>query len=331
MKKSIYFSGIACTFLMLLGCMFKVMHWPGASVMLILSVFLFCFLFLPSALVSNYKTQEGKYKALHAVTFVVFALCMMGVLFKVMHWPGASLFLFIGLPLPFILFMPVYLYQTKDQKKGSSTNFLGIMFGLTFLAVFSVLLSLNVSKQILARAAAITNDNEQMANFTSSVSGDRGTGTKVKVSSDELYAYIDELKCELISAGNPGLCTGKKPGPGYDAKQLADMDNQEFPKYILLGSGENNAGKLPGLKAKIAAYREALTSSGKLSPELEQLAKDLFDVGDKEIRDENGEMVSNSWEQIQFPSYRLIFVIDLLSQIQANARLVESEFLASAK
>ena len=123
MKKSVYYPGIACTILMLFGCMFKIMHWPGASVTLTVSILLFCFYFLPAALVNSYKSQETpKYKTLHIITFIVFSICMMGVLFKVMHWPGAGAFLIIGLPLPFVLFLPVYLYSTKDEKKENRND-----------------------------------------------------------------------------------------------------------------------------------------------------------------------------------------------------------------
>src|ERR1700741_2391193 len=119
MKKSVYISGIACAVIMLLGCMFKIMHWPGASMLFIIPVALFCLYFLPIALIASYR-EEKKYKALHIVTFIVFLISMTGVLFKVIHWPGASILLFVGLPLPFILFLPVYLKSTSPDKKESN-------------------------------------------------------------------------------------------------------------------------------------------------------------------------------------------------------------------
>src|SRR4051812_12064993 len=111
MKRSVYISGISCAILMLFGCIAKVMHWPGASPMIIISICLFCFWFLPMGLKNNYDLLPvKKMKTLHIVSLIVFAICMMGVLFKVMHWPGASVFLLLGLLLPFVVFLPVYLY-----------------------------------------------------------------------------------------------------------------------------------------------------------------------------------------------------------------------------
>ena len=104
MKKSIYISGIACVNLLMLGCMFKIQHWPGAGILLTFSVLLFCIVFLPVSLINSYKEIAGKSPWLHVVTFIVFFIGMLSILFKTQHWPGASMFLLIGMPLPFVLF-----------------------------------------------------------------------------------------------------------------------------------------------------------------------------------------------------------------------------------
>lgn len=139
MKRSVYFLGIACANLMLAGSLFKVFHWPGANVLLVLAVALFALVFLPVALYNSYREQQ-RYRTLYIVTFLVFASGMLSVLFKVLHWPGANIIMTLSLPLPFLLFLPVYLYHTRKEKKYG-TGFQGIMFGLVFLAVFSVLLA----------------------------------------------------------------------------------------------------------------------------------------------------------------------------------------------
>ena len=143
MKKLIYISGIISANLMMFGSLFKMMHWPLAGILLVCAVFIFCFIFLPSALISCYKSGSSqKYKLLSFVTFVVFFSGVITILFKIQHWPYGNELLFITLPLPFILFMPVYFFETRKEKNHSD-NILAVMMGLTFLAVFSVLLSLH--------------------------------------------------------------------------------------------------------------------------------------------------------------------------------------------
>jgi hypothetical protein len=310
---------------MLFGSLFKIMHWPGASILLILGVFLFCFYFLPAALMNSYREQGSKYKLLYIVTFIVFGIGMMGTLFKIMHWPGAIIFLLLSIPLPFVLFLPVYLYQTREEKKNETRNLLGIVFGLTFLAVFSVLLALNVSKRILVAISDNARTNDMAASFDLSTLKGLGEVNDVKKRSDELCSYIDDLKCELLTASGNNLCEGNKLNADYRPSQIFNMDYVQTPLRILLGEGPNTG--IEELKGKINAYREVLLASGKTSPELTELIRSLFDVSPK-ASDNTDEAVMLTWEQREFTSYQLIIVIDALSQIQSNARLVESELLA---
>ncbi len=324
MKKSVYFPGIACTILMLFGCMFKIMHWPGANIMLTISILLFCFYFLPAALMNSYKSQETpKHKTLHIITFIVFSICMMGVLFKVMHWPGAGVFLMIGLPLPFVLFLPVYLYSTRNEQKEDSMNFLGLMFGLTFLAVFSVLLALSISKQVLRNGITRDYSIEKTIAFSETALTNFKTDSDVKKSSDELFTYIQEVKNELLKA----TFNEKLINTTENMWEMNQVDDKATPTAILLG--EKN--KLGELRGKIVNYRESLLSTKKMDPELTELTKELFDVDSSRELDHSGNVNELNWEQREFSNKQLVFVLGALSQIQSNVRIVEFEYLASLK
>ncbi len=317
MKKSIYYLGIACANLMLFGSLFKIQHWPGASVMLVLAVFLFCFAFLPMALMNSYNEGGQKYKALHIVTFIVFFISMMGVIFKVQHWPGAGMFLPFGITLPFILFLPVYLYQTRNEKNKETMNFSAIMFGLTFLAVFSVLLALNVSKSIILKIGTSLRMSSEASAFNMATINVTDKQNPILEESDKLCVYIEGLKDHLLIASD-NTVDGKA---SLDITQMANMENSNIPVHILLGDDSNN--KMEELKSKINSYRESVLASEKISPELSELSSTIFDVSDKDTED--GKM---TWEQRTFGAYQLIVVLDALTQIQSNVRLVESELLA---
>ena len=47
MKKILYLIGLLSTAFTFLGSIFKIMHWPGASVMIIIGAFSFAFIFIP--------------------------------------------------------------------------------------------------------------------------------------------------------------------------------------------------------------------------------------------------------------------------------------------
>ncbi len=320
MKKSVYIAGISCAILILFGCIFKIMHWPGASVMIISSVSLFCFWFLPSALMNSYETMPlKKMKTLHIVSFVVFSVCMMGVLFKVMHWPGASVLLLLGILLPFIVFLPVYLYHTREEEKTGNKNFLGLTIGLTFLAVFGVLLALSVSKQVIQSAVMSVTQNETTTRFFIDEPKDSG----VSKTATELLNYTDELKCMVLTADGENMCDGNKTNANYGAENISGADNREVVKRVFFsGEGESKA-KL--LKEKVIAFRETVLSTKNISPELAELTKTLFDTSDNDV---NGVYQNGmAWEHRELYNYSLIFTLDFLSKLQSNVRLVEGEAL----
>jgi hypothetical protein len=139
MKKLVFVSGLISANLMMSGSVFKVMHWPFASVLLTLAVLSFSFIFLPSVLIHLYNEKVYDNKLFLVITFVVFAVGTISILFKIQSWAFARPLMFIALPLPFVLFLPAYLYQVRKEEK-SQAGFLPVVLGLAFIAVFSVML-----------------------------------------------------------------------------------------------------------------------------------------------------------------------------------------------
>lgn len=60
MKKTMYVIGFMATFLTTTGLLFKVQHWQGASIMLILGVMLINLGFLPMYFYDKYKSSLAK-------------------------------------------------------------------------------------------------------------------------------------------------------------------------------------------------------------------------------------------------------------------------------
>ena len=63
MKNKIYIIGLLSSMFIITGAMFKIMHWPGAGISLILGIALLCSVFLPAATISSYK-DNGRKKAI---------------------------------------------------------------------------------------------------------------------------------------------------------------------------------------------------------------------------------------------------------------------------
>lgn len=317
MKKSVYFSGISCAILMLFGCVAKIMHWPGADVMIVLSVFLFCFWFLPAGLMNSYSALPiQKMKTLHIASFFVFFICMMGVLFKVMHWPGAGILLLPGLMLPFVVFLPMYLYHTREEEKTGNKNFFALTIGLIFLAVFSVFLAMSISKQVIRQDVELVNLNEKETSILSV----EPTDNSISKTAGDLFSYAEELKCVIISSSDPEMCDGKKTNSNYLIENIFGLSEV---KNVFTSEKGNLQIKL--LKEKITAFRETVLSDKNISPELAELTKTLFNLNDT---DEFGNNIPGEWERREINNYPLVFMLDFLSKLQHNVRLVEKEALS---
>jgi hypothetical protein len=147
MKQKIYILGLVTCLVIFTGTVLKVNHLPGAAILLGAGVGALVLLFIPSALINHYKAEEdGQNITLYFVTWLTCFVVFTGMLFKIMHWPHAGIMLFIALPFPYIVFLPVFLWVTSKNKNFNIYNLVFVLSLLAFNSVLSSLLSLNVSK-----------------------------------------------------------------------------------------------------------------------------------------------------------------------------------------
>jgi len=144
MNKVIYISGIVSAVLITIGTTFKIQHWPGAGVLLLISITFFTLFFVPAALLNKYN-QEKKNAYLYLSIFVTLLISFSAALFKIMHWPGAGIMITVGLIAPFIFFLPAYIAYYNKSSNRDITKFIAVLFLLVFVAVMSALMSVTVN------------------------------------------------------------------------------------------------------------------------------------------------------------------------------------------
>ena len=75
-----------------IGWFFKFMHWPGAALAIIVSSFLFSFGAMPLIMKSRYEKRKvlmsERTLVLSIADMISYILIIIGLLFKVQHWPG---------------------------------------------------------------------------------------------------------------------------------------------------------------------------------------------------------------------------------------------------
>ena len=168
MKNLVYISGILGISFSILGITFKVLHWPGAGISIFVGLICLSLIFVPLALIKlNKSTKDKLLKAVYWLAAVSFMITIIGMLFKIQHWPGASILLVIGVPLPFIILLPTYLFYHQKRKLKSDHNFFAVILFFLFLGIFSTLLAVNVSKNVLNMFANLSDEQAQINTFLS--------------------------------------------------------------------------------------------------------------------------------------------------------------------
>lgn len=122
MKKLMYAIGFIGAASLSFGSLFKLMHWPGANIMLLSGIILFLLVFVPLWAIDRYKVEISKalstrLKFIGGVTSAV--LVGLSVIFKTLHLQGANVLLVLGVLtfvfafLPFLFFS---LYKKSAQE-----------------------------------------------------------------------------------------------------------------------------------------------------------------------------------------------------------------------
>ena len=129
MKKLMKISGVAGTILLGFAAIFKISHWPFSGILLCLGAFLLSFLFLPSALVVLWKeTRNQKKLILFISAFITGVAFIIGMLFKIQHWPGAGTVISFSILTGAFLFLPslfVQLFHDQEKKRKRPLYVLG--------------------------------------------------------------------------------------------------------------------------------------------------------------------------------------------------------------
>ncbi len=188
------------TMIVFLGGIFKVIHWPGAGIMLTLGMLMLIFLFLPLALINHYKA-EGKRQnlLLYIVTWLTCFVVFGSMLFKIQHWPYAGKLLIIALPFPYVVFLPVFLAITAKNRNFSIHNTVYVLFLLSGISVFSVLLSLNVSKERIDDSLNLSRNYNRIEHVLDKIppyTAENSVNRKI----DDLIGVINDYQSRIFAA-----------------------------------------------------------------------------------------------------------------------------------
>jgi len=129
MKTTMKVFALISLIMIALASVFKVMHWPGASIMFLLGFAMLAFVFYPSAISVMRREYKIKWGGLiYPVALIGGIALMIGILFKLLHYPGASYLLLTGFVLFIFVLIPsivISKISTTESKFIRRTNIIG--------------------------------------------------------------------------------------------------------------------------------------------------------------------------------------------------------------
>lgn len=318
--------GAIISFFLLLGIIFKTMHWPGAGVFIVLSASLLSLYMIPVA-IGNIMSYEKKVLIGICNGIGAFAgmILSIGLLFKIMHWPGSEAMMMIGLLFTTIVllsFVFLFIISKEPIKLSSGTFFSTICFGLLIYGV-----SIGGSNKYLSYTVTSYAKNiEKSVEFSSKELSFHALNTPIAMplhqATRELYLHIENLKSVLIF-NTSGI--SKEISDTISLSNINGLDNYDIPTHLLGISDPAFPVKISGLeelsavtlKEKITKFNSILKNfDGEIDP---------IDVNDVNTNDHN-----ESWETSTFYHMPLAHVILKLNQIELEA-FSKSNYLITKK
>lgn len=156
MKRSMIVSGAFAAFILVMGAIFKIGHWPGAGILIFSGMVVFSLVFLP--LVFLLKTKEVgtmREKIILGLGTLAGICYFISALFLIMHWPGARVIWVLTLSMSFFLLLPLYFFNgiRKPETKLNTIVTTIILIGVLILQFALTPVGMSKSKKEVQKTA----------------------------------------------------------------------------------------------------------------------------------------------------------------------------------
>jgi len=321
MKNKIYLLGIIAVILFTTGAIFKIMHFPGAGIILTVSLVLFILFFTPLAIVNAYKAEK-KYAFVYITGLITIMFNFTGALFKIMHWPGARIMLLIAIIIPFVLFLPAYLMYLKKKEEKNIGKLISVLFLLSYISAMNATFALNVSKNFIDDSVLVHDHYALLESYYETslnnniLNADSIQDLKLKKLSDkteDLIKEVNALKKELLLTATPDNLEYVPADGKMNIRKIIGKDNRQVSSSVMIV--ENRGIEL---KSSIEEYKNFLNEfTGNISKDYINKYLNTNDI--------ESEGDTYNWEQVHFNGTMLIWALNNLTSLEFRIRMIESE------
>ena len=263
MKNTLKISGIISSILTIFGAVFKVMHWPGAGMLIVLGGLSFSLIFLPLMIVLKFKDEESKIsKWVFSFGFLLAMGAGTGTIFKLMHWPYANFLMLWSVTLFVFAYVPLY-YITqirKAEKKFNATINAVLMMacGGMLFAMFNLRPSSALQESVSASYTFMNNNATELVNENASLFAlvkDKEEAIQFHETSKKLFEDIEAIKLFLISKAEDVSLEGAKKMTLLDMQRANDgnINRKNFDDAKGEHSFESLSKAIEGYNNKVQA------------------------------------------------------------------------------
>jgi hypothetical protein len=271
----LFISAFLAGMLLVLGTLFKVQHWPFAGAILTLAAFSGILFFIPALVQNRLSDPQNKAKRqAYLLGAAGIALFFTGMLFKMQHWPLATIFIIIGIILLCFIAFPIYTRLTWKEETHINSKFIFLVIGFLLIVVPGAMLTLSLQHSY--QAYYYPNNNQQKILYDYLVRHNSSVISRFKDSINyieierlhsktaEILAIISNIQKKMVqeSEGQPGK-------PAVSARQINQTDTGQEILYSELSKpfdpGPARAFLMPGcttrneLNSSITRYVTYLT------------------------------------------------------------------------
>jgi hypothetical protein len=255
MKKIMLCSGVFSVVVLSFGILFKFMHWPGASVLIVVGVVFFSLLFLPLLFTLKVKEkQQAQDKFILVFGTLSGILFSLSTLFKLMHWPMANIMGLTAIGIMLLLFLPVYFFtgirQAETKVNAIVTSVLivagaGLLMALVRSPKGSQELNELNTSYFLRNEQILEKEQKQVANYLKTNPAQVNTIAQ----SQQIIQLCEELKTYILEKE-----TGSKTFDPDSESKNALLTETRIQDHFTEGTPADN--KLKILRGLVETYNE---------------------------------------------------------------------------
>lgn len=268
-KLFLFISSFLTGFFLILGTVFKIQHWPAAGIMLSLAVLFGMFFFIPSLLMNRFKDEENKSKRpAYLLAAVGLIFYMAGLLFKIQHWPLATVFMILGVLIIGVIVFPLYTWLTYKEDTNVKASFIFIIIGTLVIIIPGALINMNLQKSFDDGYYPNLRNQQAMSQYLQVKSNSFFTAgadsllnpqlVQLHTKTAEVLALISNIELQMIqaSAAESGIPSNTVTGSAIDVSNLSSPFNHvPVANFLLPGTQMRQE-----LDSKLSGYKQYLNT-----------------------------------------------------------------------